>query len=364
MPTTIALLGAGLAGLAAAQALTAHGARVTLFDKGAFPGGRLATRRYRQDATITFDHGAQYFTAKTARFRSLVERWQRSQVVAPWDARIVSFDHLTAPPRETDTSIERFVGVPHMNRLAEHLAEGLDLHLSAHVERLERFDSGAFGVTLQGAARLPQRFDAAIVNMPPAQAEALLQGLNTPALLEVSRAQVMRPCWATMALLDEPLDGVPFDAAFVNIEGHPLSWASRDSSKPQRLASGERWVLHASHRWSAKQLERHPDAIASALWEAWRDLLDKTLALKPHRLSAMLSAHRWRYAIPARDQPGDLGAQVDPEAPLLLCGDWLAGGRVEGAFLCGLDAAFKLMRRLDLDPSPQAIEALRPGNIF
>lgn len=68
------VVGAGLAGLVAAQRLAAAGIRVTVFDKGRGPGGRMATRR---EGDACWDHGAQFFTARDPRFAEMVARWTR-----------------------------------------------------------------------------------------------------------------------------------------------------------------------------------------------------------------------------------------------------------------------------------------------
>ncbi|MGA8880775.1 MAG: FAD-dependent oxidoreductase, partial [Azonexus sp.] len=57
----LALIGAGIAGLSCATALQQAGLKVSLFDKGRGPGGRMSTRR---GDDWQCDHGAQYFTAR------------------------------------------------------------------------------------------------------------------------------------------------------------------------------------------------------------------------------------------------------------------------------------------------------------
>jgi predicted NAD/FAD-dependent oxidoreductase len=54
--------------------------------------------------------------------------------------------------------------------------------------------------------------------------------------------------------------------------------------------------------------------------------------------------HRWRYANPVQRQ----GAQslVDAGHRLAACGDWCVHGRVESAFLSGLDAAQRIRNLL------------------
>jgi predicted NAD/FAD-dependent oxidoreductase len=68
----VAIVGAGLAGLVGARALSDDGADVVVLDKGVGPGGRLATRRIG-DATL--DHGAQFFTVRSDEFADLVQCW-------------------------------------------------------------------------------------------------------------------------------------------------------------------------------------------------------------------------------------------------------------------------------------------------
>ncbi len=85
-PKTIAVVGAGIVGLAAARELQGPGAHVTVFDKGRRVGGRTSTRQSRSD--IAFDHGAQYFTVKDGRFRAQVTAWQDAGIVAEWKGKI------------------------------------------------------------------------------------------------------------------------------------------------------------------------------------------------------------------------------------------------------------------------------------
>ncbi|HEX2729333.1 MAG TPA: FAD-dependent oxidoreductase, partial [Rubrobacteraceae bacterium] len=72
------IVGAGMSGLSAGRELRAAGWDVTMVDKGRGVGGRMATRRLREG---TFDHGAQFFTARSDRFEKLVRGWLEAGVV-------------------------------------------------------------------------------------------------------------------------------------------------------------------------------------------------------------------------------------------------------------------------------------------
>jgi renalase len=81
--TCVAVFGAGLSGLVFADTL-GDAAQIKLFDKSRGYGGRMATRRY---AAFQFDHGAQFFTARSKSFESFLEPCLAAGVVARWDAR-------------------------------------------------------------------------------------------------------------------------------------------------------------------------------------------------------------------------------------------------------------------------------------
>ena len=76
--TRIAVIGAGIAGLACAVELARADARVTVFERSRHLGGRLATRRSGASA---FDVGAQFITARSRPFVKFAEVARRAAVV-------------------------------------------------------------------------------------------------------------------------------------------------------------------------------------------------------------------------------------------------------------------------------------------
>jgi len=71
----VIVVGAGLSGLTAARHIAAGGHDVTVLDKGRSSGGRCATRRIG-DAVL--DHGAQFFTVRSAEFANIADEWFRA----------------------------------------------------------------------------------------------------------------------------------------------------------------------------------------------------------------------------------------------------------------------------------------------
>ena len=344
----IAIVGAGLAGLSCAVALEASGHRVSLFDKSRAASGRMSTRDGkgasdgdREGEDWQCDHGAQYFTARDAAFRAEVARWQQAGVADVWHPRIRVFG---APSTELADSAEpsqraspeRFVGTPRMTAPARWIARKLALTPHTTVRELRR---AAEGWQLMSAEHgwLVDTFDAVLLAIPAPQAVALLEASKpAPAnLIATARSARMRPCWALMARFD-PAAGLPFDGtldvAFVN-EGS-LRWIARDSSKPGRTGP-ETWALHANAEWSRAHLDASAQDVAAALTKAFVDLGGCAPSAS--------TAHRWLYS---DTEPAlDAMSAWNPEHRIGLCGDWLAGGKVEGAWRSGRALAAQIARR-------------------
>lgn len=336
---TVLVIGGGIAGLTAARRLTASGCRVSIVDQGRRPGGRLATRHVLngdadrpEHASLSFDHGAQYFTARDPRFAAAVEEWLKARIVQVWSGKLAAFD--SEGRDAVDDGVARWVGIPNMTSVGRHLARDLDLKHGLRVTALEH-GSGTAGDsgprwtarTADGLTLGP--FDAAIVALPAPQALPLVSASAT-ITAAVSRVR-MHPCWATLVAFAERVL-TPFDGAFVT--GSPLGWIARDRSKPRRELA-ETWVLHATAGWSTAHVDDSADAVGPFLLNAFADLVRAPLPRPVY-----LSAHRWRYA--CADPALNLGAIVDPSMRLAVCGDWCAGNRVEGAYLSGLAASERI----------------------
>ena len=308
----MAIVGAGIAGLACARALEAAGADVTVFDKGRGVGGRIATRRLDG---MSFDHGAQFATARGSSFRAFLDSAREAGAAAPW-------------PAASDDRDIRWVGVPGMSALPRHLAAGLvrPPQLGRHVAWIAR-DGASWSLrhlpaadiapgTTRDAGELAGPFDALVVAIPAPQAAALL-GLACPDLAASARAVVYAPSWTVMAAFAERVD-LP---DVVRSKNGPVAWMAREASRPGRAATPERWVVQASADASRTLLEQPPDAVIATL-------LDGVPGTP-----SFASAHRWRHSQVERA----VGAPClwDPGLRLGACGDWCVGGRVEGAFDSG-----------------------------
>jgi renalase len=313
----VAVVGAGIAGLAAARTLQAHRHDVRVFERAAVAGGRCATKIITAielprglSGEVAFDHGAQYFTVRDDRLSELAAEWHRDRVIGKWTGRIVSFDGEGWEDIKDGTS--RYVGTPGMASIAAAMADGVSIE---------------YGRTIRSAEELLDSFDRVVIAIPPAQAMTLVAAY--PELTKKLSTISMQSCWAVMAAFEERV-GARFDAAFIN--GSALSWIARNTSKPKRNYKIDAWVLHASTSWSDAHIDDRPEDVGAFLMEAFDDLIATGL---PRAFYA--TVHRWKYA--TADPPLGVGAISAPDDRIIFCGDWCGGSRIEDAYLSGLTAA-------------------------
>jgi predicted NAD/FAD-dependent oxidoreductase len=340
----VIVVGAGVAGALAGHELVDRGHRVTLFDKGFAPGGRLATR---QVGPATFDLGAQFLTARSASFAEQVAAWEAAGVVRPW---FRGSPDIGADP--DPAGHQRWRGHPTMRALASHLVAGLEVVLGTVVTRVA-VEGGRWSI--ETAARLPgapsrpdaipegtprqqHRADALVLTAPVPQSLALLEAGGVP--LDAAEVERLRrisydPCLTLLAVPRGPLT-LPARGA-VRLEDGTLAWLG--DQRASGASPTPAVTVHAAAAFSRDHLDASDELVTRRLLDAAAGVL--------HRDLDAVHLHRWRYATPTV-APGEPSRVLEVAGvPLALAGDAFVGGRVEGAARSGRDAAVRLAALAD-----------------
>lgn len=339
---SVAIIGAGIAGMSCARVLTDQGLSVTVFEKSRGPGGRMSTRLGQGQWQC--DHGAQYFTARHPLFVEQVSLWEQAGVVARWQPNIKTIGRRPDTLATAQQSSPRFIGIPRMTSPARQLAADITVLTNTHIAAIRPTAEGWL-LTQEGGTNEAGPFRYLVLAIPAQQAAELMSSLTkicesnsslTQALASCHK-YALRPCWALMLHLTQAESAksnpaVEFDAAFINPdvnETRIASWIARDNSKPGRLCQqGDSWLLHATPAWSEQHLESDQQQVFATLLSEFRLLTGIQTEVSAYSL------HRWRFAQAGNSD--DCPAQLWlPDLGLGICGDWLNGGRVEGAWLSG-----------------------------
>lgn len=310
----VIVIGAGTAGLLAARDLAAAGRRVRILDKGRGVGGRLATRRI---GGATFDHGAQFLTARTARFAEQLTQWQRAGALAPW-----------GEPVEPGGPA-RWRALPTITAVAKQLAAPLDVVTGVRVTGL-RAEGRAWLVECDTG--LTQRGAAVLLTAPVPQALELLEASGVapgPAQDELEMLDY-HPCLVALAVHEGP-SRVPAPG-FAEPGDARLAWIADNRQKG--VSAEPALTLHGTPEFSRLHWDVPRETSAQMLAEAAAEWLGVPVR--------SLQGHGWRYARPTRIAARPF-AVVSEAPPLLLAGDAFAGADAEGAATSGWAAAAALL---------------------
>ena len=320
----IAVIGSGVSGLTLANELNNFW-DVTVFEKSSGVGGRMATRTMQP---FEFDHGAQFFTARTGVFKKFLAPFIDQEIVTTWSPKIISlekgkksFKRLWFEPH--------FIAQPKMTNLAKSLSKSLNIHLNTKIDKVCKKNSR--WSLLNNDEVVGDRFDWIVFSAPAPQIRKIFNfsSINYEGLEDVSYL----PCFSLMLGFKSDIT-LNFNAALV--KNSPINWISMNSSKPGR----ERFktlVIHSHNNWAHKNLEMELSQVQDILFTELKSLIGSSCSNFDH-----IDTHSWRYA----KNIVSAGREFfkDDTLKIGLCGDWCRGDRIEDAFLSGKGLAMELMK--------------------
>ncbi|CAB5042040.1 MAG: NAD(P)-binding protein [Actinobacteria bacterium] len=315
----VAVIGAGMSGIACARVLHHHKIPFQIIDRGRVVGGRMASRSIRDSGTAFDGHitdiGASYFTVQDPQFAVIVNSWIETGIAREWTDTF----HVATPAGISGVraGTMRYSAVRGLRSILEHQVQGLpedSVKPSTEVASLSVTDGG---VLVDG-----EKFSAAAVCLPEPQAKKFVDESLTDihaTLDEIS----WDPVIAVTAVFEA--GQLPkFDGVFVN--EHPvLTWIANDGHR--RGNEDPVVVAHVHPKLAALHLLEPSAVIPTAI-----DALLPLLGLTEH--PQWSSAMRWTYAKPTSART-EL-CSFDVETGLGLAGDtWAGGPKVESAWLSG-----------------------------
>ena len=307
----VVIIGAGIAGLMAAQSLVENGHDVVVVDKGRSPGGRLATRRIDN---ATLDHGAQFFTVRDPLFKSHVEKWISSGVVTEWCR---GFNSTV----QNNDGFPRYRGVRGMTDIAKHLAIGLDVRCNTLAFSITPGTTSKWQLNIDDGSALDA--DAIIVTCPLPQTYALLVTADIELPDSMMRTEYDRTI-CLLAVLKQS-SAVTTPGGLQNPD-ETFSFVADNAIKG--ISSAVALTLHANPRFSLEHWDAPPQDVHDLLLKQAKPWIgDATVVTS--------QVKKWRLATPLTIWPERHWAND----MIVLAGDAFGGPKIEGAALSGLSAA-------------------------
>ena len=325
-PVDMLIIGAGLSGLMAAQGLRESNHRITLIDKAATVGGRLATRRIGPGLA---DSGAQFFTVRDVTFQRYVDQWQAEGLVYAWSTGW-SDGSLVASALASD-GYPRYAVHGGMNALARHLAgqlteQGVTIQTGQRITAITQSSDGWQVIGDDGA-----QFTAeTLILTPPVPQSLALLDRGSVVLAAADRAALERityaPCLCGLFWLEGEIT-LPAPGA-IQRPGADLAWVA-DNQQKGISPDATLITVHAGPTYSATHYDTPDDELLATFQASLQPFQRGKIKLHEAQLK------RWRYALPTVTHP-DRYLQAQGLPPLYFGGDAFGGPRIEGAALSGL----------------------------
>ncbi len=342
--TTVAIIGAGMSGLAAAHTLQDAGCTVTLFEKSLGVGGRAATRK--RDGFI-YDHGAQYFKGGS----DLSTEWITKRFPTPDLLDIAKpvwiFDgkgHIQEgdPKQNADPKWSYRSG---FTSFSKRMAEGLDVRLETLVGRVQQTDTGW---TVLGADnKTLGHFDQLLITMPATQAISLIEASQFvqeqgKTIIEQLGKAKYNPLISVMLGYKPTPQTRPYYALVNTDKGHPISWLAWEHEKARERAPEGSGLLIA--QMAPSYSKEHRETAQTILFQNVAQLVS-TLVDEQLTAPMFTDVQYWRYALPSEKADADALLAVTLPLGLAFCGDAFVGGRAHLALEDGVHVAQRLLQK-------------------
>lgn len=318
-PMRVAVVGAGMAGLAAGRELVKAGHSVVVFEKQAEVGGRLKTVRV---GDFVFDVGATSVAPRGKALQQVIEQDLDQADLTIVQRPVFVHDGRRASPGDPHRSGTRYVYRSGMARLATLLATGLEVRLQTPVDELRAQENRYM---VHGEA-----FDAVVLCTLPSTSAALVSQIGEHRPLSHS---VYRKCISVQLGYRRAWEPAYF-ALVEPTQQQPLTWVSVESAKCEGRAPEGCCALavQLSPRQSARSMDKPDEAVV-------KDTLIALSRVLGGGFDSPEVTHVERWAHSQPEAVLSFGSVNWPGSRVLVAGDSVAGGRVELAYESGMQAA-------------------------
>lgn len=323
----VGIVGAGLAGLAAARTLASAGGIPVVFERERTVGGRVGTVA---EGGYVFDPGTTTFCPRGKELeRVILDELDRSELVT---ISKPIYLHEGLRPRPGDPvrgASPRYTYSSGNARLPELLAARLTIQLGHEIEEIKKLSEGGFLLD-------NDFFEAVILTAPAPQA---LEVLGASGESRPIGNIFYRPCISVLLGYPFELAESRYHALLDPDQRHPLTWLSLESVKsPGRAPKGHcSMVAQMSPAFS----QAHMDSEDSRIVDMTCDYIARLYG-DACQTPAVHRVVRYRSSQP--EAVGSFDAVNRPGAKLILASDGLMGARTEHAYEAGVKAAKMLLR--------------------
>ena len=306
------ILGSGIAGSTIANLLSKK-YTVEVFDKARGPGGRASTKRFKLD--LGFDHGAQYISPKTKKFKKFISYLTQKRILKTWNG-----SHLDFILNIKNDDI-KYIGKIANNDICKYQLKNIKQNYFSNITKIE-YKKDYWLVSLNNDKKY--KFKRLILTCPFPQLKKIARKYLSKKLLGLNVK--MEPNITVMLALKN-LRNLPISSA--KFKDNILAWASNENSKKRFTSKINLWTLQSSSIWANKVINKYKKRKVYYT----NNIINRFFSLTGLKASKIeyKDIHGWKYSY--NKKPTNLKSYWDKKYQLGVCCDWFLGPKAEHAWL-------------------------------
>jgi len=316
------IIGSGISGSTIANYLREK-YLIRVYDKARGIGGRSSFKRYK--GKIGFDHGLQYLSPRSKKFKLFTNYLIKKKVLKHWTG-----NHKFLNERvKRDKKHVKLIGVKGNNDISKFLLKNISCNFYSELSEIKR-QKNFWHLKFKDNKHIYSK--NLIITAPFPQTKRLTSKFVKTKLF---RNKVIMNSTLTVLLMTNKT-GNQVSSFFTNDK--VLGWVSNENSKKRFKYGKDLWVLQSTFEYGKK----HCDKYKNKKKFYTKVLLNKFKKLTNIKFKKIYFTHihGWKYS--SNSKPLNLQSYWDKKIGLGLCGDWFGGPRLENGWLSANDLYNKI----------------------
>ena len=319
------ILGSGISGSLIANFLKNKNS-VEIFDKSKGVGGRAANRRFKK--SLSFDHGAQYFSAEKKEFKNFLTKIFKKKIIKKWNGNHLNFI------LENKKIKDKYIGKNGNNDISKYLLRSIKKNLNLEIKHISY--NGKYW-KLEANENKYFYSKNLVITFPHPQAISLSKKFLSKKLKNLKVK--MDPNITVMAVFKKnyhlPISSIKFNSNLI-------TWAANENSKNRFKSNFNLWTIQANNTYSKKIINIYKEKKNFYSTKIIKEFIKHT----GYNYKDLIykNIHGWKYAYGA--SKNNIKSFWSNKYKLGICGDWLSGPKAEDAW----ESANDLFKKIKKNP--------------
>ena len=307
------IIGTGISGSTIAKLLNRK-FNVNVYDKAKGVGGRSSFKRLK--GKIGFDHGLQYLSPRSLKFKRFTKELVKKKILKHWDGK---HKFLNESIKKKNKHV-KLIGVKGNNDISKYQLKKIKFFLQYELLKIKRFNKLWYLKFKNGHVVTSKNL---IVSIPFPQCKKLLSKFVKTNLFK--KKIIMNSCLTVLLVINRTSNS--YSSYFTNDK--ILGWISNEKSKKRFQCNKDLWVLQSTFQYGGKNINIYKNK-KNFFTNLLIDRFKNITKIKIKKIY-FTHIHGWKYS--SNSKPLRSESFWDKKIGLGICGDWFGGPRLENGWL-------------------------------